>query len=265
MKANKVVEMATVLAVKTVAQGIVQATLRCPKIAARVVPGQFVTIKPAVPGKLLRRPFTVWSRRKDVIQLVFQVVGPNTEAYSRWQVGQEVELFGPIGRGIVINLGVRCVIMIAGGCGFASMYFPARQVIRQNQARLIVGAGFKSQAHVFGVQAFKNLGVELKYVTQEDGGRTAVDLFREIVFSDGSLPPSEQIQVLTCGPEPMMQRVAEICCDEGMACTVILERMIGCGTGDCMGCAVAVKGGGMPKHLCEDGPAFNGQEVIWNE
>jgi dihydroorotate dehydrogenase electron transfer subunit len=49
-------------------------------------------------------------------------------------------------------------------------------------------------------------------------------------------------------------------------CQVSLEERMACGTGACMGCAVAIKENHTAlayKRVCTDGPVFNLEKVIW--
>ena len=244
------------------AQDIVRVNLYCPPIAAQVQPGHSVTIEPGVDSSTLRRPLTVHEADGQVVTLIFQVVGPNTRQYAKWQPGDKVSIFGPIGQPVVIDPRVKCFILVAGGVGLASLSpFLVREIQQGTEARIILVAGFKSHTHVFGLQDFEVLGVETHSIIDDEG--TAVDLFQRVLSSNG-LPDRSEIQVFTCGPEVMMRQVAKLSRDEGLACSVFLERMIGCGTGVCLGCAVRVNTDEFPKHLCQDGPIFKGQEVDWD-
>ncbi|MFA6254912.1 MAG: hypothetical protein WC675_02635 [Patescibacteria group bacterium] len=264
MSASKVVDMAVVSSVTQIAQGIVKAALCCPRIAARVKPGQFVTIEPGIPSANCRRPFTVYSRRDDVIDLVIQDAGPNTRAYAGWKAGQDVEILGPIGQGIIIDPAIECFLMIAGGCGLASMHFPAREINEQTSARVIVGCGFRNRAQVFGQADFERIGATFNYVTQAEDSKTAVDLLREILSRDG-LPSSDKVQIITCGPKPMMKQVALLAQEAGVSCLAFIEQVMGCGgIYACKSCAVPMLSG-FPKYVCKDGPVFPAEEVNWYE
>jgi len=265
---HKVVEMAMVRAIRSVAQGIFQVDLRCPQVADLVLPGQFVTVEPGIASATCRRPFTVYSRTDEGIRLVFQDVGPNTHAYSQWQAGQKVEILGPCGQGISIDTARKCFLMLAGGCGLASMHLPTWEIGEQTSARIIVGCGFRRRAQVFGQADFQKIITDpndLHVVTQEEDNKTAVDLLRVILNSESELPPPDKIQIITCGRNQMMQQVAAIAKQAGISCLVFIEQVMGCGgLGACCSCAVPLKAGGFAK-LCEDGPVFLAEEVNWDE
>jgi len=243
------------------AQDIIRVELICPGIAKQVKPGQFVTIASAVKHLLLPRPFTVYDTDGQAITLIIQLVGPNTHEYAKWKPGDQVLVFGPIGRQVVLSPAIKCFILVSGGVGLASLYYPARSIQKYNHGTwTILAAGFRTPAHVFGIENFRALGMEVCSITDDRG--TAVKLFREILDS-GGLPLASEIEVLTCGPEVMMRQVVQICIERGIACKVFMERIMACGRGDCKGCAVTAVNGSI-LHVCQHGPAIDGREVAWD-
>jgi len=62
------------------------------------------------------------------------------------------------------------------------------------------------------------------------------------------IPPGRD--VLACGPEPMLQAVADMCPGAQLA----WEAPMACGYGACYGCAVEI--GGELKRLCVEGPVL---------
>jgi dihydroorotate dehydrogenase electron transfer subunit len=81
--------------------------------------------------------------------------------------------------------------------------------------------------------------------------------------------------VYTCGPEPMMKRVAEIAGVRGIECQVAVERAMACGMGTCQSCCIRLrrdpKRDGQAflgkdwiyKLACTDGPVFLGKDLLW--
>jgi len=58
------------------------------------------------------------------------------------------------------------------------------------------------------------------------------------------------LDVLACGPEPMLDAVRELCADAQLA----WEALMACGYGACYGCAVEIDGEW--KRLCVEGPVL---------
>jgi dihydroorotate dehydrogenase electron transfer subunit len=71
--------------------------------------------------------------------------------------------------------------------------------------------------------------------------------------------------IYTCGPQPMMQRVAELAREFGIPTQVSLEASMACGFGVCIACAQRVKADGQEKYVrvCVEGPIFRAEEVVW--
>jgi dihydroorotate dehydrogenase electron transfer subunit len=55
--------------------------------------------------------------------------------------------------------------------------------------------------------------------------------------------------------------------EEGLRNYASLESNMACGVGACMGCVVSIldkeHGTGIYKKVCEDGPVFDAETVIW--
>jgi dihydroorotate dehydrogenase electron transfer subunit len=268
---EKVYEQATVRECTKIAEaGVFRLKLET-AISRLVQPGQFVTLQPLVPGSIPPRPFTVYfAQRGQFIQIVFQVVGPNTQKYSQLKRGQKIYVLGPCGQPVVIDEEAELFILDAGGCGLASFYYPAHRILSTQETRVIIAAGFKTGQHAFGWEDFENLGAEVNIVT-EDGSSivpevpgvkgTAVSLLQKIITGGDNLPEPSRIRVITCGPKAMMKRIALVCRDSDIPCQVFLERMMACGVNSCKACAVRTTQG--IKYVCEHGPLFDAEEVIW--
>jgi dihydroorotate dehydrogenase electron transfer subunit len=86
-----------------------------------------------------------------------------------------------------------------------------------------------------------------------------------------SLPPT----IYTCGPEPMMKRVAQIAAARGLECQIAVERAMACGMGTCQSCCIRLKRDDardgcafagkdwIYKLACTDGPVFKGADLLW--
>ena len=80
--------------------------------------------------------------------------------------------------------------------------------------------------------------------------------------------------IYTCGPEPMMKRVADIAAARGLECQVAVERAMACGMGTCQSCCIRVRKPDpaqppLPgkdwcyRLACTDGPVFRGAALLW--
>ncbi|HEY7115534.1 MAG TPA: hypothetical protein VH475_03050, partial [Tepidisphaeraceae bacterium] len=81
--------------------------------------------------------------------------------------------------------------------------------------------------------------------------------------------------IYTCGPEPMMKRVAAIAADHAVECQVAVERAMACGMGTCQSCCIRLRRDPardgqafagkdwIYKLACTDGPVFLGKDLLW--
>jgi dihydroorotate dehydrogenase electron transfer subunit len=85
---------------------------------------------------------------------------------------------------------------------------------------------------------------------------------------------AEKFTIYTCGPEPMMKRVADIAAARGIDCQIAVERAMACGMGTCQSCCIRVKkpDSNQPplvgkdwcyRLACTDGPVFRGSDLLW--
>ena len=64
----------------------------------------------------------------------------------------------------------------------------------------------------------------------------------------------------------MMEAVAEICADAGVACEVSLETPMACGIGICFSCVTKVRdesGEWDYRRTCVEGPVFDASRIVW--
>lgn len=146
-----------------------------------------------------------------------------------------------------------------------------RGFVTQALERYLDGLGF-------GVQGSGKRGEEdLKsQISDFKTSQTASAASSPSVLSPHSsvLRPSSVLPILyTCGPEPMMKRVADIAAARGLACQIAVERAMACGMGTCQSCCIRVrkpvdsvplKGRDWAYRLaCTDGPVFMGSDLLW--
>ena len=175
---------------------------------------------------------------------------------------------GPLGNGWPeIGPGSEPWVFVAGGIGSAPFYMAVEQALSgafgpgpaASEMTLIYGA--QTAGLLYDLEAFQALGIRVLPAT-DDGSAgfegNVVELLRHEQES-GRIP--RQVRVLTCGPDPMMEAVAQAAAQSGSPCWVSLETLMGCGVGICNGCAVATRpdselGAWPVAKCCVDGPVF---------
>ena len=216
--------------------------------SAITAPGQFVQV--SVPGKFLRRPFSVCDVEGDVLTLCVRRSGEGTETLCALPVGAQLDLLTGLGNGFDLSGVSPRPLLIGGGSGVGALYGLAKELL--NRGRLVQAAlCFRTAEDVYYVNQFKSLGAEVTVYT-EDGsaGEQGMALYAL------ALPHWD---VFACGPLGMLAALDDAC---ERPLQMSLEARMGCGFGACMGCTIETEDG--PKRMCKDGPVFQGQTIRWN-
>ncbi len=233
--------------------------LEAPRITSQAQPGQFVMVRCGEKGEYqLRRPLSIHQREGNKIALLFNVVGGGTQWLSQCQPGDRLDLLGPLGNGFTINPGSQNLLLVAGGIGFAPLYFLADEAVRRGlTVTLLYGTPTAIQLYP------SKLLPKVKLVTAtEDGTTGEKGLIIDCI--DNSLDWADQI--FACGPLPMYRNMANNypqLQQSGKPVQISLEVRMGCGLGVCYGCTVKTRSG--LKQVCKDGPVFELGDILWEE
>ena len=252
---------------------------RAPQVACRIVPGQFLMLRLAgCDDPLLGRPLalydTVLENGSPVgVDVVYLVVGKLTSRLAQLQPGAALEVWGPLGNGFEPQATMP-VIMVAGGIGQTPFLALARELLglrtygdppRQcaEALRVTLCYGARSKDYLAGIDDFKQLGVDVRTST-DDGSAGHHGLVTDLLAAALDEMPSSR--VVCCGPEKMMERVAELTRDRRVRCQVSLETPMACGIGICFSCVARVRderGGWDYRRTCVEGPVFDAASIEW--
>jgi len=185
-------------------------------------PGQFFMLE--APGRLLPRPMSLCFAPRGELAFLIDPIGPGTRAICTLEPGDELQVLGPLGNGFRLELGRP--LLVGGGIGIAPLPYLSEALGRPPAV-----LGFRSDWHAQAAELVPNAQtcVEPTLVTQ--------------LIPDG-------MDVLACGPEPMLEAVQAVSPDAQLA----WEAPMACGYGACYGCAVEI--GGELKRLCVEGPVL---------
>jgi dihydroorotate dehydrogenase electron transfer subunit len=254
-------EKATVRQSTLLAPDIYRLIVIAPRVAAAAFPGQFVMVRSSSGlDPLLRRPFSIHQvLAGQEIHLLYKVVGRGTELFSRLQVGDTVDLLGPLGRGFPLPANGP-VCLVGGGMGIAPLTFLARELVkrRRDASGDVVLLGARTAAELTPlISDFKALGLRVQTAT-DDGGLGHHGYVTDLL----SMVVKGMAQTFVCGPHAMMGIAATMCRDAGTPCFVSLETHMACGLGACLGCTVFAADGTY-RHVCKHGPVFPAEEIAW--
>lgn len=193
------------------------------------LPGQFFMLD--LPGQIVPRPFSICLAPKGELAFLIDPVGPVTRRLCDLERGREVSVFGPLGNGFRTD--VTRPLLVGGGIGVAALPY-ASQLMGKPPAIL----GFRTRRHAEAAKLVPNaeVCVEPKLVTE--------------------LIPAVPMDVLACGPEPMLHAVHALVPDAQLA----WEAPMACGFGACYGCVVEFQGKSV--RLCVEGPILNGRPPV---
>jgi dihydroorotate dehydrogenase electron transfer subunit len=209
-------------------------------------PGQFVMVW--LPG-VNEKPFSLMDAFP--VTLAIARVGPFTEAIHRLQVGGRLWLRGPSGRGFEPM--PRPALLVSGGYGAAPLAFLARYLRESGQpVTAVLGAKTARDAILSG--RFASNGCQVEVVTEDGTLGTcglATDVAARLMRQE-----RKKIAVYACGPEPMLEKLAQMCYNLGIAGQFSMERLMKCGFGVCGSCHW--KG----LLVCKDGPVFAADQLL---
>ena len=237
--------------------------LEAPRLAAALVPGQFVHVRvPGLEPTALRRPFSVFDADDGRVTLLYKVVGRGTAALACVRLGETVEVMGPLGHGFpTSSKGVP--LLVGGGYGVAPLHFLAK---RLKDPRAILFVGGRTKDDLLALDRFAALGVEVRVATN-DGSAGAKGFVTGPLDEalDALRARDEAFELFTCGPDGLLKAVAERAVAAGMPGWISMDRHMICGVGACFACIQKVRraGGEFNARCCMDGPVFKAGELIW--
>ena len=228
----------------------------------RMVPGQFVDVRiDDAPGVLLRRPISInlVDRRRGELWLLVHAVGEGTRRLARLRARDIINVVLPLGRGFTLpeEDAEERYLLVGGGVGVAPLLFLGQELLlRGSEPTFLLGA--RSASDLLQLELFSAMGPT--YVTTEDG--TAGErgfVTQHSMWNATDAAPFTRI--CTCGPKPMMQAVARMAAERGIACEVSLENMMACGLGACLCCVEQTREGNVC--VCKEGPVFDSAKLRW--
>lgn len=252
----------------------------------------------ASPVGFLRRPFSLAGRRDTSrgaeLEIIHRVVGVGTDWMSRLAVGDKVDLIGPLGNRFALPADNGVGIFVGGGVGIPPMLYLAAALAGKKSVAFC-GAVTRdllpltltndapaptadSYQPLYNIAEFAMHGIPA-VISTDDGSygyrgfvTQALEAYLDAYFTDNA--DRARTILYTCGPEPMMKRVAEIAARRNIECQVAVERAMACGMGTCQSCCIKVRkpdpsqpplpGSEWCYRLaCTDGPVFRGEDLLW--
>lgn len=231
------------------------------------VPGQFVMLRGEWGRDLLNpRAFSVlWAEPDGRFAVMLKAYGRGTTAMTEMQPGARMTVTGPLGRGFRAPADAK-QLLVAGGVGLPPLYLQARRAHLLGRAReLELFYGGRDRDDLVMLDEFAAWGIAAELAT-EDGsigtrGFVTVPLANRLARAKAA---GERVEVLACGPTPMLAAVRKVGLAADVPTWLCLEEEMACGFGVCLGCAVPVYGERPYRYCCSDGPVFDARQVRWS-
>ena len=227
-------------------------------------PGQFIEIRVTDQVEpFLRRPISIYNMDKEngILEFKFQVKGKGTEILSKKQVGDLVDIIGPLGYGTFDYSKYQNLAIIGGGIGIFPLYELAKEA-KNNNKNVNTYLGFRNKEFVVLEKEFEEVSDELCLAT--DDGSYGKNGFA-INFLKEDIEKGKIDSIYACGPLPMLRAVKDLAVQNNIPCQVSLEERMGCGIGVCLGCSVKVAKSPIdnPQYVgvCKAGPVFDATYV----
>jgi dihydroorotate dehydrogenase electron transfer subunit len=237
------------------------------------LPGQFVMIRIAgLNDPFLSRPISIYSfsRGKNFckVELLYRVVGKGTQILAGLIKSSQVEIHGPLGGSFEIPESKKQIIFIAGGIGIAPLSLLADHLGRNDclfKESMSFYLGAQTADDIVGLDKLQKFCYNIQICT-DDGTLGRKALVTDAFQKDMKKYPAADTMIYTCGPKAMVKALSKILSGTKFQCQASLEERMACGTGACMGCAVAIRdneGNLSYKRVCADGPVFNIRQIVW--
>ena len=232
-------------------------------------------------------------------------MGIGTDWLSHLKVGDEVGVLGPLGNTFELPKGDSEAILVGGGVGIPPMLYLAEKLA--GRCAVAFAGALTRDLLPLTIVPSESRGVDdirplrdieefcatqiPTVITTDDGSygfrgyvTQALEAYLEgsgfgVQGSETKYSPNPELRtpiptIYTCGPEPMMKRVADIAISRGIPCQIAVERAMACGMGTCQSCCIKVRkpdprqpplvGKDWCYRLaCTDGPVFRAADLLW--
>jgi dihydroorotate dehydrogenase electron transfer subunit len=208
----------------------------------------------------LARPFWLHRIRDgedgEEVALLVEPGGQTAALLGRLLPGQSVGIFGPCGRGVTLKPGVRSLLLVADGAGFAPLVWLAvEEAARGRSVTLLLGE--RTAERVYPLPLL-DPQVEVAVAT-DDGSAGRLGSVTALVAEYAGWAD----EIVLSGPNPLYPAVAAVLRDQPWRrpCQALIAPRMPCGTGLCGSCLVRTRRHGV-KLACVDGPAFDLRELM---
>ncbi len=251
--------------------------LSVPAAMCTALPGQFFMLRD-IRGTdpLIGRAFALYDcdPQEGWIEIVYLVKGKLTTSIATLVPGSFIGICGPLGNSFD-DSPTDHLIMVVGGIGQTPMVCLTKEATGKQRfgdrhtgyaKRASLCYGVRTREYLAGVDSFEKAGAQV-HIATEDGSigppQRVTAVLQQLLDKEADL---NQVRIVCCGPEPMMEAVSKIAAQRNVRCQVSLETPMACGIGICFTCVAKVgcESDWDYKRTCVEGPVFEAAEVVWH-
>ncbi|MEM7282379.1 MAG: dihydroorotate dehydrogenase electron transfer subunit [Pseudomonadota bacterium] len=258
--------------------------VRAPQCAERARAGSFAHIR-CGEDLPMRRPLSIMrvSKEHGWVEFLYKIVGLGLADLARVQRGDTLSILGPIGQPFVLRPEKPRPLLLGGGVGIPPMVFVADESRELPDVHPLVLMGSEipfpfdtrpSQIMVDGIPSeaiacmplLDSWGVASRLASLSDFAGCYNGFVTDLARSwlqNLTQDALESVEILACGPGPMLAAAIHLAKEYDLPCQVSLEEYMACAVGGCAGCTVLVSTpeGDAMKRVCVDGPVFDGHQI----
>ena len=237
----------------------------CSDEAARAVPGQFFQLlcpQPAGEQPFLRRPMSLYGANiaKRQVEFLYKVTGAGTRGLNTLNVGDRLDIMGPLGAGFTLLPHWRNIVAVGRGAGLATLA-PLAQAARCNGTGVTAVFSARRPELVVSVDLFRSHGAEVIVVTDSEStsGPSSVERILRGLISENRCEA-----FFSCGSIRLMRVQQRLAREFNIPGQVAMEQQMACGLGLCFCCVrdFNVEGEIVSRRVCWDGPVFDLMEAL---
>jgi dihydroorotate dehydrogenase electron transfer subunit len=234
----------------------------------------------------MRRPLSIMRAHSSDgwLEFLYRPHGAGLQKLARRAPGETINLLAPIGRGFAPDPERPMILALGGGVGIPPMIFLAERLKDDARFELLLLAGSevpfpfelspaKLAAHVVpeagaaSIALLEEWGVASRLASNAGLPGAFAGHVTELArrwLQNASAETVGRVQMVACGPAPMLRACAALARAFHVPCQVAVEEYMACGVGGCAGCAVLLEtpAGPAMKRACVDGPVFDAAEIF---
>ena len=212
---------------KEIIKNIYKFSVKASEIVEYAKPGNFIEIRVTDQVEpFLRRPISIYNLDKEngILEFIFQVKGKGTELLARKEIGDKIDIIGPLGYGTFKIDKYNKIAVIGGGIGIFPLYELAKEAKNQKKE---VGCylGFRNKDFVMLEKEFDELTNKL-VITTDDGTYANKGFAINYLIED--MEKEHYDCIYACGPLPMLKAIKKYANENNIECQISLEEKMGC-------------------------------------